>query len=101
MSSCCPDKPEASPREVRCPRSGSVAVDRQTVKSLLTEQALARLTPGAYRFCPDANCDVVYFSMDDAQFGTEEVRVGVWQEAAARKPPGLLLLGESDLAANV
>jgi hypothetical protein len=48
----------------RRPQSGSagLAVDLQTVKGLLTEQALARLEPTDYRFCADARCGVVYFS---------------------------------------
>lgn len=34
-----------------------------TLKALLTPSALCTLEPGkAYRFCPDAGCDVVYFA---------------------------------------
>ena len=59
---CCTEK-SSQPMASCCPSSGStgVAVDRQTVKALLTEMALGRLGAGAYRFCPDPDCDVVYF----------------------------------------
>jgi hypothetical protein len=66
----------------RCPVSGSAgrAVDRQTVKALLTERALVRLAPGEYRFCPDADCEVVYFGSGDVRFTTGDVRVRVWHK---------------------
>src|SRR5215831_20784656 len=56
----------------RCPGSASIgkAVEPQTVQALLTDEALRRLTPGAYRFCPDADCDVVYFSAEGEPFAT-------------------------------
>jgi hypothetical protein len=70
----------------RCPLSGStgVAVDRQTVKALLTERALARIERSDYRFCADARCDIVYFSGTGSHFGTADLRVPVWQKL----PPG-------------
>lgn len=97
-SCCCPEKSDASPHEVRCPQNGSIgkAVDRLTVKGLLTEQAIARLTPGAYRFCPDADCDIVYFSADGAQFGTNDVRVGVWQKQPFGSRQICYCFGESE-----
>jgi hypothetical protein len=66
----------------RCPSSGSVgvAVDCQTVKALLTEIALRRLETGAYRFCADRDCDVVYFDGDGRCFRSADVRVPVWQK---------------------
>lgn len=50
-SCCCPEKAIESNGD-RCPQSGSVGstVDRQTVKALLAEHTLSRLTPGEYRF---------------------------------------------------
>jgi hypothetical protein len=55
-------------------------VDRVTVKALLTEAALQRMPPGDLRFCPDAECDVVYFNADGVRFATSDVRVLVWQK---------------------
>ncbi|MCA1561171.1 MAG: hypothetical protein LC753_20250 [Acidobacteria bacterium] len=81
VSSCCAGNClESSTR--RCPQSGSAgpAVELQTVKALLTEQALARLEQTDHRFCADARCDVVYFSGTGSQFGTADLRVPVWQK---------------------
>jgi hypothetical protein len=46
-----------------CPESRSVGskVGLATLKALLTADALRRLDGGAYRFCADPACDVVYF----------------------------------------
>ena len=80
-SDCCPERAIESDGH-GCPQSGSPgsAVDRQTVKALLTEHALSRLTPGEYRFCPDPSCDVVYFDGDGMTFSIEDLRVPVWQK---------------------
>ena len=66
----------------RCPSSGStgVAVDRHTVKALLTEITLRRLEAGVYRFCPDPDCDVVYFDGHGRCFSRADIRVPVWQK---------------------
>lgn len=81
MNCCGPAAPNDAP-SLTCPTSGSggVSVDRQTVKALLTEQALARLTSGDYRFCPDAACTVVYFNSAGHVFTTADVRVRVWHK---------------------
>lgn len=81
-SCCCPEKPADAMGVKCCPLSGSAgrAVELQTVKALLTEQALVRLSAGEYRFCPDADCEVVYFGADAATFTTADVRVSVWQK---------------------
>jgi hypothetical protein len=99
MSRCyCPEKPVESPATLRCPDSGSPgkAVDRLTVKVLLTEDALRRLAAGDYRFCPDAGCDVVYFGADGARFTTADVRVDVWQKLPFGHRPLCYCFGESD-----
>lgn len=66
------------------------------MKALLTERALARLTPGEYRFCPDSGCPVVYFSACGGRFDTGDLRVGVWQ----KRPDGARVVcycfGETD-----
>ncbi len=94
---CCPEKATESNRH-RCPQSGSVGstVGRQTVKALLTEHALNRLTPGEYRFCPDASCDVVYFDGDGMRFGAEDLRVPVWQKLPFGTRPICYCFGESE-----
>ena len=53
----------------RCPASGTTgtSVGLVTVKALLTVAALRRLDGKAYRFCPEASCDLVYF---DAKAGS-------------------------------
>lgn len=82
MSNCCcpPNADPATPS--RCPVSGSrgSAVDVLTVKALLVDHALRRFLPGGYRFCPDPDCDVVYFSADGRRFTTADLRVPVWQK---------------------
>jgi hypothetical protein len=100
MSSCgCPEKPvESNIAGVRCPESGSIgkAVDRQTVKALLTEEALQRLTASDYRFCADANCAVVYFGADGARFAASDVRVDVWQKLPFGDRQVCYCFGESE-----
>jgi hypothetical protein len=86
----------------RCPSSGStgVAVDRQTVKALLTEMALRRLEAGAYRFCPDPYCDVVYFDGHSSCFRNADVRVPVWQKEPFGARMILLLRGIRGVDSN-
>jgi hypothetical protein len=97
-SCCCPEKSVEPHTAVHCPDSGSLgkAVDRQTVKALLTEHALQRLTAGDYRFCTDTRCDVVYFSTDGARFTTVDVRVAVWQKLRFGRRPMCYCFGESE-----
>lgn len=82
MSSCCGPEKVMDLIARRCPQSGSVgsAVGRQTVKALLTENALRRLAQSEYRFCADPDCGVVYFDADGTTFLVEDLRVPVWQK---------------------
>jgi hypothetical protein len=100
MSCCCNrQKPvDATTIAHRCPHSGWIgkAVDRQTVKALLTEDALQRLTPSEYRFCADPTCDVVYFGADGARFATADLRVPVWQKRPFGDCQLCYCFGESD-----
>lgn len=102
-SCCCPERTVEPHTQGRCPDSCSVgkAVDRQTVKALLIESALQRLTAGNYRFCPDADCDVVYFSADGGRFATADVRVGVWQKLPFGARQVCYCFGESDASIHV
>lgn len=57
-------------------------MDVLTVKALLTAEALARFEPGAYRFCADPGCDIVYFGDRSPTFRQADLRAEVWQKAA-------------------
>jgi hypothetical protein len=97
-SCCCPEPHPKSDAAVRCPASGSAgkAVDRVTVKALLTEAALQRMPQGDLRFCPDADCDVVYFDADGVRFSTTDVRVAVWQKQPFGARQVCYCFGESE-----
>ena len=94
---CCA-RNDSEPHVARCPKSGSAGrpVGLQTIKALLTERALARLEPGDYRFCDDAQCDVVYFSGAGSQFDIEDLRVPVWHKQPAGSRMVCYCFGESE-----
>ena len=98
MSSRCSPATSVQPSANPCPRNGAIgrAVARETVKALLTERALRRLTSGEYRFCPDANCDVVYFDGNGSLFATQDLRVAVWQKLPFGARPVCYCFGESE-----
>jgi hypothetical protein len=51
------------------------------VKALLKSNALRRLDGKAYRFCPESNCDVVYFDREaDSVFRKHDLGVRVGQK---------------------
>jgi hypothetical protein len=77
---CCAPSFESSGD--RCPVSDrrGVPVSALTVKALLTDLALCRFEPAAFRFCPDPHCRVVYFDAVGRCFLTTEIRVSVWQK---------------------
>lgn len=52
----------------------------ETVKALLREPAMRRLTPSEHAFCPDPACPVVYFTADGDLYLTTDLRVPVWQK---------------------
>jgi Zinc binding domain len=91
---CCPEPTNGC----LCPQTASVGsrVDRQTVKALLTEPALIRLTAGEYYFCPDAGCEIVYFGCDGTVFRIADVRVQVWQKLTFGNRPICYCFGESE-----
>lgn len=96
-SCCCPEKP-VDLNGSRCPLSGSSGstVERQTIKALLTEDALRRLASGEYRFCPDTGCAVVYFDGEGRRFSVQDVRVPVWQKLPFGARPVCYCFGESE-----
>lgn len=82
MSDCCQGRAPAPCVALLCPISGTKGkpVDVQTVKALLTEHALRRVTTSEHRFCPDPDCEVVYFDTTGNQYMNADVRVPVWQK---------------------
>lgn len=82
MSGCCQVPAPESQAACRCPVSGAAGkpVELQTVKALLTEDALCRLSTSPHRLCPDADCEVVYFDAAGNHYTTADVRVAVWQK---------------------
>lgn len=56
------------------------AVEELTVKALLKEVALRRYDPGSYRFCPNADCAIVYFDDAGRTFRKDDLRIAVWQK---------------------
>jgi hypothetical protein len=72
------------------------AVEQLTVKALLTEDALGRFEPADYRFCPDATCEVVYFTATGVCFTTADVRVVIWHKRPFGSRPVCYCFGESE-----
>jgi len=66
-----------------CPLSGTAgkAVALATIKGLLQEPALRRLSAGGrHHFCPDPSCEIVYFDNAGGLYRTSDVRVPVWEK---------------------
>lgn len=81
----CGSVQRVSPNQrAECPVSGTAgkAVELLTVKALLTEAALRRVTDSQYRFCSAPTCDAVYFTDTGETYSTADVRVPVWQKEA-------------------
>ncbi len=92
MSETCPFPSEAGNAQCEqrssstpvggCPINGQPGkpVHGQTVKALIAV-SLRAVSDGLYRFCPDPDCPVVYFSLDGSQtFATSELRERVYQK---------------------
>jgi hypothetical protein len=62
-----------------CAERGS-PVQLLTVKALLTQVALRRVQVTHYRFCANPACQTVYFGDAGDHFGTDDLRVPVWQK---------------------
>jgi len=99
MSDCCCAKSEPAPRNIAvCPISGTkgATVDLQTVKAVLTNAALRRVTAAAHQFCADPGCDVVYFADDGTTYSTGDIRVPVWQKEPAGARTVCYCFGENE-----
>lgn len=107
MAECCCPEPDASsddePATCAACHSAGKPVDSVTVKALLTSSALSRFEPADYRFCPDANCDVVYFGERVRTFWKADLRVPVWQKEAPGQRIVCYCFGENeaDIAAEI
>ena len=82
MTDCCEVPGTAAAVGTSCPTCGhrSVAVDLGTVKALLTETAMRRVSGTPHRFCGGSACSTVYFDAAGQVFGTRDIRVPVWQK---------------------
>ncbi len=77
---CC--QVSSTVQDAACPLNGRVGrrVDTLTLKAQL-RGSLAVLRDVEYRFCPDTNCPVVYYSVDGLQTFTEnDLRERVFQK---------------------
>lgn len=85
LENCCTSDPSVPTAPTECPRCGGSGrtVDRITVKALLRPVALMRLTATEHRFCPTADCPVVYFGPGEV-FKRGDLTVPVFQ----KEPPG-------------
>jgi hypothetical protein len=82
LESNCSDR-FVSPTTIRlCPVSATPGkeVDLQTVKALLREHALRRISTLQHHFCADPACEVVYFDEAGVVYPRDDVRVAVWQK---------------------
>lgn len=98
MSACCAVS-ALEPEAVHlCPVSGTRGkpVELQTVKALLTERTLRRVGMSSHRFCPDPDCDVVYFDAAGNRYTTADLRVPVWQKEAFGERMVCYCFGETE-----
>ena len=81
-----------------CPATGTAgkAVELLTVKALLTETALGRVTPSQHGFCADSACHIVYFTVDGTTYSRAELRVPVWQKEPFGERMVCYCFGESE-----
>jgi len=85
MSGCCITHrvaEEANAARATCPNCGTRGrhVEPITLKALLLPEALARLEPVTYCFCPSPACRIVYFATEGESVydkGDLKVRVGL------------------------
>ncbi len=89
LSCCSPGlTPEARSAD-RCPQSKTKGrkVPVVTLKSLLQPDSLVRLAPDVqHYFCPDAGCEVVYFSANGT-YNRHDLKVPVYQKDGGADVP--------------
>jgi hypothetical protein len=93
---CCSVSPPPDATST-CPSCGTSGrhIDRITLKSLLSGEALMQLTDGEYRFCPTKECDVVYFA-PKSTFRKKDIAVPVWQKSDDPSVPVCYCFGHSE-----
>ena len=98
MSCSCGRAPDALITGATCPASGTPGkrVELLTVKGVLRESALARVSPGDHLFCPDPVCEVVYFDQRGKTYLRRDVRVPVWEKEAAGSRMICYCFGENE-----
>lgn len=99
MSDCCCAKSEpVSRNNAECPASGTkaVTVELQTVKAVLTNVALRRVSAAPHRFCADPACEIVYFADDGTTYSKGDIRVPVWQKEPAGARTVCYCFGENE-----
>jgi hypothetical protein len=79
---CASEQRPGAKAAMLCPLSGTAGrpVELATVKALVTEAALRRITAAPHAFCADSACGTVYFAADGSTFSTDDIRVPVWQK---------------------
>lgn len=98
MSKCCQVLASEPQAVILCPVSCTTGkpVELQTVKALLTEHALRRVSTSEHRFCPHPECDVVYFDVAGNQYTKADVRVAVWQKEPCGERTVCYCFGENE-----
>ena len=100
MADCCCAKPDlASKNTAVCPVSGTsgMVVEPQTVKAVLTNVALRRVSAAAHQFCADPACDIVYFADDGTTYSKRDIRVPVWQKEPEGARTVCYCFGENEI----
>ena len=96
MECCCPPATPGADRSCCVCGGHTVAVELQTVKGVLTHAALSRLNPGHHRFCAEPTCAVVYVDEHGQTYGTDDLRVAVWQKEPFGSREICYCFGESE-----
>lgn len=83
VDSCCEFHPPVKLGPTQCPSCGTPGrpVQRLTVGALLKPERRTQIPNGdEFRFCPKADCDVVYFRPNEMLFRKEDLQVPVHQK---------------------
>lgn len=78
-ANCAPalsDKDAATTSQVHCFNCGTEGepVEKQTILHHLKHEQLGRVNGEAYRFCPDSDCEVVYYGDGGTRFTIDDLR---------------------------